>query len=72
MSGGSYDYAYRYVDDFADKLERVAATKLHLDFVKHVRKVAKAMHDIEWVESCDYGEGDDIEAIKAVLKGETK
>ena len=29
--------------------------------------MAKALHDIEWVDSADYGPGDDTEAIRACL-----
>ena len=32
-----------------------------------LKKVAKALHDIEWVDSGDYGPGDDSEAIRACL-----
>lgn len=38
-----------------------------LAFAKHLKLVAKALHDIEWVESGDYGPGDDTEAIRACL-----
>ena len=36
-------------------------------FAKHLKLVAKALHDIEWVDSSDYGPGDDAEAIRACL-----
>lgn len=36
-------------------------------FVAHLRLVVVAMHDIEWVDSCDYGPGDDGKAIEAVF-----
>lgn len=36
-------------------------------FAKHLEKVAKALHDIEWVDSFDYGPGDDSDAIRACL-----
>ena len=54
MSGGSYDYAYRDMDGFIRDLDRRANTPLRKAFVKHLAKVAKAMHDIEWVDSGDY------------------
>lgn len=28
--------------------------------------VSQAMHDVEWVDSCDYGQGDELAAIRAV------
>lgn len=65
MSGGSYDYVYGRIDEIelrhADKDPRRAA------FQKLLKLVAKAMHDIEWVDSCDYGPGGDHEAIDACL-----
>jgi hypothetical protein len=71
MSGGSYNYAYSHVDDVAGAIEsRHTDSPLHLAFAAHLRLVAKAMHDIEWVDSYDYGPGDDLAAIRAVLTSE--
>lgn len=67
MSGGSYDYAYRDMDSFIRYLDRRANTPLRKAFVKHLAKVAKAMHDIEWVDSGDYSEGDENKAIQDCL-----
>ena len=36
-------------------------------FAEHLVKVAKALHDIEYVDSSDYGPGADSEAIRACL-----
>ena len=36
-------------------------------FARHVLLVAKALHDIEWVDSGDYGPGDDTDAIRACI-----
>ena len=66
MSGGSWDYSFIRMEENAlrlksdeDPLRRAFGNKLLL--------FAKAMKNIEWVDSCDYGEGDDVEAIKAAL-----
>ena len=83
MSGGTYDYACYRLYQLADDIE--ARTKeprtegfdpippdvvaLRLRFVEHLRKVAEAAHHIEWVDSGDYGDGAEVEAIEAVLKG---
>jgi len=72
VSGGSYNYAYSNVSMFVDSLERNDSTPLRKAFAKHLKKVVKAMHDIEWVDSGDYGEGDEEKAIKAVLGKDTK
>lgn len=66
MSGGSWDYVYSRVDDAACRLmnsdtpERVALGKI-------LKLAARALHDIEWVDSSDYGEGDEREAIEKVV-----
>lgn len=63
MSGGSMNYLYskiEYAEFPTDTPEREA-------FAKHLKFVAKALHDIEWVDSADYGPGDENEAIRACL-----
>lgn len=67
MSGGSLDYAYMRVDEIADEVKKDAKTSLQRAFAVHLKLVAKALHDLEWVWSNDYGPGDEIEAIKAVV-----
>lgn len=76
MSGGSYDYAYRIVEQFADALEsgctysgRATECENNLDrlgFATHLKKVAAAMQAIEWVDSGDCSSPHDTEAIHAV------
>ena len=67
MSGGSMNYLYAKVlhcADFPlDTPEREA-------FAKHLKLVAQALHDIEWVDSGDYGPGDENAAIRACLRPE--
>ena len=65
MSGGSYDYAYGKIDDLADSIR--PTTALRKAFKTHLRKVASACKDIEWVDSGDCGPGDEDEAIRACL-----
>ena len=64
MSGGSMNYLYsklEYEANFtADTPERRA-------FAQHLKLVAKALHDIEWVDSGDYGPGDENAAIRTCL-----
>lgn len=66
MSGGSWDYSYGGLKDLSVKLllesdpKRKALGRL-------VEKVANAMHDIEWVDSGDYGPGNEIAAIDIAL-----
>lgn len=48
MSGGSLDYAYSKVNYIADEVERQATTALQKAFVKHLRDVSEALHDLEW------------------------
>lgn len=64
MSGGSMNYLY-------SKLEHDAtfdtSTPERRAFRAHLQKVAKALHDIEWVDSGDRGPGDENAAIRACL-----
>lgn len=65
MSGGSYGYAYRHIEELADRIEQT--TPLRTRFVEHLRKVAKAAHDIEWVDSADSSPGSEDSAIRFVV-----
>lgn len=67
MSGGSFEYAYCGVDEMASQLLTYSKNPLWLAFAKHLQLVAKAMHDIEWVDSGDYGEGQEVEAVEKAL-----
>ena len=67
MSGGSLDYIYHKVEDVAQTLSDAKNTPLQRAFGEHLFKIAKALHDVEWVMSGDYGNGDDEKAIKEVL-----
>ena len=64
MSGGSMNYLYSRLEYDAtfhtNTPERVALKK-------HLEKVSKALHDIEWVDSGDYGPGDEYESIRACI-----
>ena len=65
MSGGSMNYVYMKVDDAAQAFS--LSTPLRRAFSEHLSLVAKALHDIEWVDSCDYGKGDEEAAIRKVF-----
>ena len=65
MSGGSMNYLYAklaYAEFDENTPERIA-------FAKHLKLVAEALHDIEWVDSGDYGPGRENEAILKCLRG---
>lgn len=53
------------------RIESDAVFSLHTPerraFARHIQLVVKALHDIEWVDSSDYGPGDENEAIRACL-----
>jgi hypothetical protein len=69
MSGGSWDYAYLRLDEVAERLI-TSDPKEHLLRVRlgaQLKLMVAALHDIEWVDSGDLGEGDDEPAIKAAL-----
>lgn len=66
MSGGSWHYSFRHVEEMADGLAN-SDNPLRAAFAAHLRKVAKAMHDIEWADSGDYARGAEDTAILDVL-----
>lgn len=66
MSGGSWGYAYTKFEDVARRLLESKCPKRQA-LGELIGICSKAMHDIEWVDSSDFGEGDEIEAIKKVL-----
>jgi hypothetical protein len=66
MSGGSYDYLYSKMQDAADTLSH-SGNPLRRAFAKKLELFAEAMHDIEWVDSCDKSPGDEVKAIEAAL-----
>lgn len=68
MSGGSYDYLCYKIEDAAESLHRTESDSRRSSFQKLLRLISKAMHDIEWVDSCDYGNGDDYASIDAVFE----
>ena len=67
MSGGSLEYLYIKVRDVADDLKSENNTPSQIAFGYHLEKVAKALHDIEWVMSGDYSFGEDEESIQNVF-----
>tara|TARA_B110001452_G_scaffold13737_1_gene11328 strand:- start:109 stop:399 length:291 start_codon:yes stop_codon:yes gene_type:complete len=71
MSGGSLDYLCYKVGEVADQLTGKNNTTLQRAFGEHLKKVEKALHDVEWVLSGNYGTGDDEKAIKEVLQDST-
>ena len=70
MSGGSLDYVCYKVDDAIEVIERRATTVLQIAFAKHLKDVAKALHDLEWVYSGDYSEGQEVESLRKVINKE--
>lgn len=66
MSGGAYDYVYAHVQDMADSLQ-IKGSVLRMAFKKHLYLVSEAMQSIEWVDSGDFVDGDEMAAIRACL-----
>lgn len=63
MSGGSYNYVYSKIQDAAENLWNVQTDTRRASFQRLLFLVAKAMHEIEWVDSGDCGKGDEYKAI---------
>ena len=66
MSGGSWNYQYHEFEELAQKLSTQPDYKRRSMAVK-VAQLATAMHDIEWVDSGDYGDGDEVKSIDLFL-----
>lgn len=70
MSGGSYGYFYNRVELIADEI--APTTPLRRAFKAHLAKVARALHDIEWVDSGDSSPGQEDEALHACIGTEAE
>ena len=70
MSGGSLDYVCYKLDDAIEVIERRATTVLQIAFAAHLKDVSKALHDLEWVYSGDYSEGQEVESLRKVINKE--
>lgn len=66
MSGGSWEYVCYKIGEAGRRLQgETCPYRRALSDV--VLKLAKVMHDIEWVDSCDMADGDDVKAIKEFM-----
>jgi hypothetical protein len=61
MSGGSANYLYEKLEAGIDNF--YYNTPIRKAFRAHLLLVIDALHDMEWVDSCDYSDGMDTEAI---------
>jgi len=66
MSGGSWDYFCYKMQDAGERLLR-EKDPYRRALGEKMLLFADAMHDIEWVDSGDWGPGDEIPAIKKAL-----
>lgn len=67
MSGGSYDYICFKISELKDTISKQSTDPRRAAFARLMALVGEAMHDIEWVDSCDYGAGDEHKAIDEVF-----
>lgn len=67
MSGGSYDYAYAHLEELASNIRIRTRDPKRLAFAELLELCAEAARDIEWVDSGDYGPGDEEAALDAVF-----
>lgn len=80
MSGGSMEYLYSKVEEAVERLNQGGVyygpysdiDPLRRAFADHLLLVAKALHDIEWVDDADYEPGDERASIEAVLGANAK
>jgi hypothetical protein len=64
MSGGSMNYLFSKLEYEATFIQDTPERRA---FAKHLKLVAKALHDIEWVDSGDSSPGKETDAILACL-----
>lgn len=71
MSGGSWNYVCFKIESVVERLS-LSDSALRRALGAKLKPFAKALHDIEWVDSGDYGPSGDVEAIKAALGDDWK
>jgi hypothetical protein len=67
MSGGSYDYVCFRISELGYIIRNQDKDPRRAAFAKLMGLVGEAMHDIEWVDSCDMAAGAEHPAIDAVF-----
>src|SRR5687767_12504646 len=66
MSGGSWNYVFRTFEEVGERL--LLCNQLSRRTLGSlVLRIAKALHDIEWVDSDDFGPGQEEKAIDLAL-----
>lgn len=70
MSGGSHDYAYNKLEDIAESFDVVEPSYKgeRKKVAKILRLMSKICHDIEWIDSGDYGDEDWVKVIEMLDK----
>lgn len=68
MSGGSWDYVSDNIECVAHRLcnsdVNTSCYLLRRALGNQLLLIAEALHAIEWVDSCDWGNGDEREALE--------
>ncbi len=69
MSGGSYNYAYRTMEDAAETLRERHPDQPHVVALADLfARLASVMHDIEWCDSGDYSWDDMRHGLDARIR----
>jgi len=72
MSGGSHDYAYMKLEEIANSFYTEPEKPTYVEARKKVadilRLMSKVCHDIEWIDSSDYGQDEWKEVLKNLDK----
>lgn len=70
MSGGSHNYAYCKLNDIAADFDykEIGHLAARQKVAKILRLMAEICHDIEWIDSGDYGESDWVEVEKKLAR----
>lgn len=67
MSGGSYDYIFLKIEDFAQSIDHQDNIPRRAAFAELMKLCSNAARSIEWVDSGDYEDGAEFEDIDAVF-----
>ena len=60
MSGGSYDYKYKQIEELAEMLSprKDEYQPIRDRMAVALKEIALQCHDLEWIDSSDYGENE--------------
>lgn len=68
MSGGEYDYFFGKIEDLSEEIRNKDTDIRRSAFCRLLKLISEALYAIEWVDSGDWSDGEEYEAIDNVFK----